>query len=249
MLEALAILGAGMAAGAINAVVGSGTLITFPVLLAAGYQPVVANVSNTIGLVPGSLAGAVGYRRELAGQRPRLTRLAPASLAGGITGAAALLLLPERLFEAIVPVFIALALVLVVVQRRLDVALARIRPREGERPRAWAVVAVFAAGVYGGYFGAAQGILLLAILGVALHDHLQRINALKVVLAGIVNTVAGVVFAFVADVAWGPAALIAAGSIAGGWLGARYGRRLEETHLRGLVVAVGVVAILQLALG
>jgi hypothetical protein len=111
------------------------------------------------------------------------------------------------------------------------------------------VVAVFAAGVYGGYFGAAQGILLLAILGVALHDHLQRINALKVVLAGTVNTVAGVIFAFAADVAWGPAALIAAGSIVGGWLGARYGRRLEEAHLRALVVAVGVVAILQLALG
>ena len=249
MLEALAILAAGMAAGAINAVVGSGTLITFPVLLAAGYQPVVANVSNTIGLVPGSVAGAVGYRRELAGQRPRLTQLAPASLAGGITGAAALLLLPERLFEAIVPVFIALSLVLVVAQRRLDVALARMRPREGERPRTWAVVAVFAAGVYGGYFGAAQGILLLAILGVALQVVVQRINALKVVLAGTVNTVAGVVFAFAADVAWGPAALIAIGSIAGGWLGARYGRRLDETHLRGLVVAVGVVAILQLALG
>jgi uncharacterized membrane protein YfcA len=124
-----------------------------------------------------------------------------------------------------------------------------MRPREGERPRAWAVAAVFAAGVYGGYFGAAQGILLLAILGAALHDHLQRINALKVVLAGLVNTVAGVVFAFVADVAWWPAALIAIGSIAGGWLGARYGRRLEEAHLRGLVVAVGVVAIVQLVLG
>ena len=249
MLEALAILAAGMAAGAINAVVGSGTLITFPVLLAAGYQPVVANVSNTIGLVPGSVAGAVGYRRELAGQRPRLSRLAPASLSGGVVGAAALLLLPERLFEAIVPCFIALSLVLVVAQPRLGAALVRVRPREGEQPRAWAVAAVFAAGVYGGYFGAAQGILLLAILGAALRDHLQRINALKVVLAGLVNTVAGVVFAFVADVAWWPAALIAIGSIAGGWLGARYGRRLDEAHLRGLVVAVGVVAIVQLVLG
>ena len=249
MLEALAILAAGMAAGAINAVVGSGTLITFPVLLAAGYSPVVANVSNTIGLVPGSVAGAVGYRRELADQKPRLRRLAPASLAGGVTGAAALLLLPERYFEAIVPGFIALALVLVVIQPRLGAALARMRPREDERPRAWAVAAVFTAGVYGGYFGAAQGILLLAILGVALHDHLQRVNALKNVLAGLVNAVAGVVFAFVADVAWGPVALIAAGSIAGGALGARYGRRLEEAHLRAIVVAVGLVAIAQLACG
>jgi uncharacterized membrane protein YfcA len=249
VVETVAILAAGMAAGAINAVVGSGTLITFPVLLAAGYQPVVANVSNTIGLVPGSVAGAVGYRRELSGQGDRLARLAPASLTGGITGAAALLLLPDRLFEAIVPCFIALAVVLVVVQPRLGAALARMRPREGERPRPWSLAAVFLAGVYGGYFGAAQGILLLAILGVALHDRLQRINALKVVLAGIVNTVAGVVFAFAADVAWWPATLIAIGSIVGGWLGARYGRRLGEAHLRGLVVAVGVVAILQLALG
>ena len=249
VLEALAILAAGMAAGAINAVVGSGTLITFPVLLAAGYPPVVANVSNTIGLVPGSVAGAVGYRRELEGQAPRLHRLAPASLAGGVVGAAALLLLPERYFEAIVPCFIALALVLVVAQPRLGTALARVRPRAGERPRVWALAAVFGAGVYGGYFGAAQGILLLAILGVALHDHLQRINALKVVLAGLVNTVAGVIFAVVADVAWWPAALIAVGSVAGGWLGARYGRRLEEAHLRALVVAVGLVAIVQLALG
>jgi uncharacterized membrane protein YfcA len=248
VLEALAILAAGMAAGAINAVVGSGTLITFPVLLAAGYQPVVANVSNTIGLVPGSLAGAVGYRRELAGQRPRLTRLAPASLAGGITGAAALLLLPERLFEAIVPVFIALALVLVVVQRRLDVALARMRPHEGERPRTWAVVAVFAAGVYGGYFGAAQGILLLAILGVALRDHLQRINALK--WSGRDRQHGGRGRLRLR----GRRGLGAGRAHRGGLDRRRMARRAlrappGEAHLRGLVVAVGVVAILQLALG
>jgi uncharacterized membrane protein YfcA len=249
VLEALAILAAGMAAGAVNAVVGSGTLITFPVLLAAGYPPVVANVSNTIGLVPGSVAGAVGYRRELAGQGSRMRWLAPASLGGGVAGAAALLLLPDRLFEAIVPCFIALALVLVVLQPRLGALLHRARPRAGGRPRAWALAAVFAAGVYGGYFGAAQGILLLAILGLAVPDDLQRINALKVVLAGLVNTVAGLIFAVVADVAWSPAALIAAGSIAGGWLGARYGRRLGEGHLRAVVVAVGLVAIAQLALG
>jgi len=249
VLEALAILAAGMAAGAINAVVGSGTLITFPVMLAAGYQPVVANVSNTIGLVPGSVAGAVGYRRELAGQGPWLRWLAPASVSGGIAGAAALLLLPDRLFEAIVPCFIALALVLVVAQPRLGGLLRNVHPHGRGRPPLWALVAVFATGVYGGYFGAAQGILLLAILGLAVPDGLQRVNALKVVLAGLVNTVAGVIFAVVADVAWWPAALIAAGSIAGGWLGARYGRRLQPGHLRALVVAVGLVAIAQLALG
>ena len=249
VLEIVAVLAAGMAAGAINAVVGSGTLITFPVLLAFGYSPVVANVSNTIGLVPGSLSGAVGYRRELEGQRARLARLAPWSLAGGVAGAVALLVLPASWFEAIVPVFIAVALVLVVAQPRLTGALAT-DPRAATRHAGpWGIAGIFGAGLYGGYFGAAQGILLLAILGAALHDHLQRINALKVVLAGLVNTVAGVVFAFVADVAWWPATLIAIGSIAGGWLGARYGRRLEEAHLRGLVVAVGVVAILELVLG
>jgi uncharacterized membrane protein YfcA len=247
VLEALAILVAGMAAGAVNAVVGSGTLITFPVLLAAGYPPVVANVSNTIGLVPGSVAGAVGYRRELAGQGSRLWWLAPASLSGGVAGAVALLLLPERWFETIVPCFIALALVLVVLQPRLGALLERMRPPEGARPRAWALAAVFATGVYGGYFGAAQGILLLAILGLAVPDGLQRVNALKVVLAGLVNTVASVVFVVAADVAWRPVALIAAGSIAGGWLGARYGRRLGEAHLRAVVVAVGLAAIVQLA--
>jgi uncharacterized membrane protein YfcA len=246
VLEVVAILAAGMAAGAINTVVGSGTLITFPVLLAFGYSPVVANVSNTIGLVPGSLSGAVGYRRELEGQRRRLARLAPASLTGGVIGAVALLALPADWFSAIVPVFIAAALVLVVVQPRLTAALPH-RAHAATAPAGAAGTAgVGAAGVYGGYFGAAQGILLLAVLGLALRDDLQRVNALKIVLAMIVNLVAGVVFAVAADVAWDAAALVAAGSIAGGALGARLGRRLSPATLRAVVVAVGLAAIAQL---
>ena len=244
-LEVVAILAAGLFAGTINTLVGSGTLATFPVLLAVGYPPVVANVSNTIGLVPGSVAGAIGYRRELAGQRGRLVRLAGASLTGGITGAVALLVLPEEAFRAIVPVFIAIALVLIVLQPRLSRRLAGPHGRHA-RLGVVPVAAVFLTGVYGGYFGAAQGILLLGILGIALPDDLQRLNALKNVLAGIVNAVAGLVFVVSAEVAWTPALLIAVGAVAGGWLGARYGRRLSPSALRAVVVAVGIFAIVQL---
>ncbi len=245
-LHALAIFGAGIVAGTINTVVGSGTLFTFPVLLGLGYAPVVANVSNTIGLVPGSAAGAVGYRRELAGQRGRLMPLATASVLGGIAGAALLLSLPASAFRAIVPAFIVIALVLIILQPRLSAALGAHRQSARDRAGPLAVMGVFASGVYGGYFGAAQGILLLAILGLAVDEDLQRINALKVVLAGLVNLVAGIMFVFVAHVAWLPALLIAVGSTIGGILGSRQGRRLPASALRALIVIVGVVAIVRL---
>jgi uncharacterized protein len=244
-LHALAIFAAGIVAGTINTVVGSGTLFTFPVLLGFGYSPVVANVSNTVGLVPGSVAGAVGYRRELQGQRRRGTPLAVASLLGAILGAVLLLSLPASAFKAIVPAFIAIALVLIVAQPRLSVALEH-RRRRGAHAGPLATAGVFCSGVYGGYFGAAQGILLLAILGLALDDDLQRINALKVVLAGLVNLVAGVVFVFAAHIAWLAALLIAVGSTLGGTLGARFGRRLPEAALRAVIVAVGITAIVRL---
>jgi uncharacterized membrane protein YfcA len=243
--EAIAILLAGVGAGTINTVVGSGTLITFPTLLAVGYSPVVANVSNTIGLVPGSAAGAIGYRRELAGQRARVLRLGVASLTGAAVGAVLLLTLPASAFKAIVPAFIAIALVLIVVQPRLSGWLAERRTRPPEHGLAL-LAAVFATGVYGGYFGAAQGILLLATFGLLLPDDLQRSNALKNVLAGLVNLVSGAIFVAVADVAWGPVVLIAAGAVVGGVLGARYGRRLSPTALRAVVVVVGVFAIVRL---
>jgi uncharacterized membrane protein YfcA len=245
-LHALAIFAAGIVAGTINTIVGSGTLVTFPVLLGFGYPPVVANVSNTIGLVPGSAAGAVGYRRELSGQRRRTIPLAAASALGAVTGAVLLLSLPASAFKAIVPVFIAIALVLIVAQPRLSRALAGRRLAARERAGPLATLAVFASGVYGGYFGAAQGILLLAILGLALDEDLQRINALKVVLAGLVNLVAGVIFVFAAHVAWLPAVLIAGGSVLGGTFGARGGRRLPPPVLRGVIVVVGIAAIVRL---
>ncbi|HEX9053623.1 MAG TPA: sulfite exporter TauE/SafE family protein [Gemmatimonadales bacterium] len=245
-LHVLVILAAGIAAGTINTVVGSGTLITFPVLLGLGYAPVVANVSNTVGLVPGSASGAIGYRPELARQRERILPLALASLLGGVTGGVLLLSLPASAFKAIVPGFIAIALILIMLQPRLSRALSHRRTHPGARPGPVALGAVFASGIYGGYFGAAQGILMLAILNLSLEDELQRLNALKVVLTGLVNLVAGVLFVLVAHIAWLPAALIAAGSLVGGVLGARYGRRLPPTALRAVILVVGIAAIVRL---
>jgi uncharacterized protein len=244
--ECLLVLVAGVFAGTINTVVGSGTLVTFPVLLAVGYSPVVANVSNTLGLVPGSVSGAIGYREELAGQRTRVLTLGSASMLGGIVGAILLLSLPPDAFEAIVPVLIALALILVIVQPRLSRMLAerreRVRPHGG--PLLW--TGVFGTGIYGGYFGAAQGVILLALTGIAIPEDLQRLNALKNVLAALVNGVAAVIFIFFASVAWLPAVLLAVGSAAGGQLGAKVGRRLSPAALRGLIVVVGIAAIVQL---
>ncbi|HET8607361.1 MAG TPA: sulfite exporter TauE/SafE family protein [Gaiellaceae bacterium] len=246
VLEALAIAGGGVAAGAINAMVGSGTLITFPLLLAFGYAPVTANVSNTIGLVPGSLSGVYGYRRELEGQRARTTRLAIASVLGGIVGAVLLLELPAGAFKRIVPIFIGIALVLVLVQPRLSRRLAARRAAAPEHGGPLTLAGLFACGVYGGYFGAAQGIIIVSMLGITLNERLQRINAVKNVLAMLTNLVAALIFIAVAHVAWGAAVLIAAGSIAGGQIGAHVGRRLPPLALRGVIVAVGVAAIVKL---
>ena len=205
-----------------------------------------ANVSNTVGLFPGSISGAIGYRAELAGQRRRVQVLGVAALLGGITGAVLLLQLPPEAFEAIVPVLIAVALVLVVLQPRLSRALdarrERARPHGG--PLLW--IGVYLTGIYGGYFGAAQGVLLLAVEGIAIPEDLQRLNALKNVLAAIVNGVAAVIFVAVADVAWLPAVLLAAGATVGGQLGAKVGRRLSPAVLRGVIVVVGVAAIVLL---
>jgi len=245
----VAIFLAGIAAGTINAVVGSGTLVTFPTLLAIGVPPVTANVSNTLGLVPGSLSAAIGYRRELKGQLPRLLRLGAASVLGGITGAVLLLVLPDDAFNAIVPVLIALGCVLVIFQPAISRRVAARAEAKGvERPvhgAAWVWVLVYLAGVYGGYFGAAQGVLLMAILGVGLTETMQRNNGIKNVLAMLVNLVAAVVFIFVADIDYRVAGLIAVGSVIGGQLGATVGRRLPSWALRGFIVVVGIAALTQ----
>lgn len=245
-LELVAIALAGLAAGTINTVVGSGTLITFPTLLAFGVPPVTANVSNTVGLVPGSVSGAIGYRRELVGQRSRVVRLASAALLGGTAGAVLLLVLPPGAFATIVPVLILLGLVLVVFQPRIAAAVAARHAGAGGLPEGgarWVWPSMALSSAYGGYFGAAQGVIYMAILGVGVDETLQRLNALKNVLAALVNGIAGVIFIVVADVDWLVVALIAAGAIVGGQVGARVGRRLPPLVLRGVIVTVGVVAL------
>ncbi len=244
----LAVFLAGAAAGTINAIVGSGTLITFPTLIAFGIPPVTANVSNTVGLAPGSAAAAWGYRAELRGQRTRLIRLGSMSLLGAITGAILLLTLPSSAFDMIVPVLVGLGVLLVIFQPWMSRRLAARREGPVRRHHGgWQLmVLVYLTGVYGGYFGAAQGVILMAILGIGLDEALQRANAAKNVLAGLANAVAAVVFIAVAHVAWVPAVLIAAGSILGGLVGARVGRRLSPVLLRGVIVVVGVIAIVML---
>jgi uncharacterized protein len=249
ILEALAITTAGVAAGTINTIVGSGTLITFPTLLAFGVPPVTANASNTIGLVPGSISGAWGYRRELRGQRARVVRLGLASLVGGTVGAVLLLVLPADAFERIVPVLIALGVLLVVTGPRVSRWVARRHgDTVGQRPDArWVTPAAAVSGVYGGYFGAAQGVILMGILGIGVDDSIQRLNAVKNVAAGLVNAVAGLIFAVVADVDWTVVVLIAVGAVIGGQIGASYGRRLPPNVLRAVIVIVGVVALVSFA--
>jgi uncharacterized membrane protein YfcA len=245
VLEALAIVGVGLAAGTINTIVGSGSLITFPTLLAFGFTPVVANVSNTVGLVPGSLSGAIAYRSELRGQRPRLLVLGVASVAGGVTGAVLLLVLPGSVFRNVVPALILVACVLVALQPRLSARLSESRDRHANGGPAL-FVSVFLTGVYGGYFGAAQGVILLSLLGIFFADELQRLNAAKNVLAFLVNGVAALIFMVFAHIAWEAAGLLAAGSVIGGQVGGILGRQLPAPLLRGVIIAVGVSAALAL---
>ncbi len=237
---------AGVGAGTINTVVGSGTLITFPTLVALGVPPVTANVSNTVGVFPGSLVGAWGYRRELKGQRDRAIKLLVASTVGAAIGALLLLTLPADAFNAIVPVLIILAILLVLFGKRLTAWAARRghAPRATVTPLLW--VLVLGTGVYGGYFGAAQGVLLMGLFGLLLAEPIQRQNALKNLLAGMVNVVAAVVFVASAHIDWTAAGLIALGSVIGGLIGAKVGRKLSPPVLRAVIVVVGLIAVVKL---
>ena len=245
-LDALAIFAAGLAAGTVNVIVGSGSLITFPTLLALGYPPVLANVSNTVGLVPGSVSAVVAYRRELVGQRPRVLQLGAASLLGGLSGAILLLSLPHSVFKAAVPALIAVAALLMAAQPRISANL----ERRGDRPTHGGpglLAGVFLTGVYGGYFGAAQGVILISLLAIFIDDDLQRLNGTKNALALIVNAVSGLFFIITTHIAWSVAGLIAAGAIIGGQVGGRYGRRLPAPLLRGVIVVAGLGVAIGLA--
>jgi len=245
---ALAIFGAGIIAGAMNVIVGAGSLVTFPTLLALGYPPVLANVSNNVGLTPGNFSGVVTYRKELEGQRNRLLRLGSMSLLGGITGAVLLLALPEKVFASIVPLLIAFAACLMAVQPRLK-AWMQARS-EGERHGGITLmVGVFLSGVYGGYFGAAQGVLLMALMAVFLDDSLQKLNGVKNGLAFIVNGVAALVFISTTSIAWPVTALIAAGTLIGGLIGGHWGRLIPDRVLRWCIVVVGLSVAVILEFG
>jgi uncharacterized membrane protein YfcA len=238
--QAIAVTAAGFAAGGVNAIVGSGSLITFPVLLAVGYPSVVANVSNTVGLVPGGISGVIGYRRELKGQGRRALTLACGTSVGALIGGILLLSLPTSVFDAVVPILILLAVVLMAIKRTPSTHADVDHTVAG-------TAASFSTGIYGGYFGAAQGIILMSLLRFCFPDDLQRLNALKNVLAGVANGVAAILFIAVADVAWGAAALIAVGSVVGAQVGARYGRHIPSEVLRWIVVVGGaVVAVILL---
>ena len=248
----LAVFAAGISAGTINTIVGSGTLITFPVLLAVGLPPVTATVSNGLGLIPGAISGAIGYRAELTGQRRRIIRLSGAALVGGLGGAILLLVLPSTAFETIVPVLVSLALVLVILQPWLTRTVQARRARKGTTGRPDGGPLLFTglllASVYGGYFTAAQGVIYLSFMGTLLDDTMQRLNAVKNILAALVNAVAALFFLFVADFDWTVVLLLAFGSALGGQIGARAGRRLPPVAMRALIVVVGTAAIVQLLL-
>lgn len=249
------IVSAGIGAGVINAVVGAGTLVTFPTLLLLGFPPVVANVSNTVGLVPGSVMASIGYRSTLRGRGPLVRRLLVATSVGGLTGGALLVLLPGRAFDTVVPWLLLIAALLAALQPRIAAAVALRRAAQG-RERVddaaetvpggpvgtWFFLGILLTGIYGGYFGAAQGVMLLVILGLALGGPLNELNGIKNILGGTANLVSALLFIAIADVDWAVAGLVAVGATIGGGLGGRYGRRLPSSALRVLLVVIAVAA-------
>lgn len=244
----LLIAGAGFLAGAVNAVAGGGSLISFPALLAVGYPSVSANVTNTVSVLPGYVGGAYGYRRELQGQEHRLRRLAPVSMVGAVLGAVLLLTTSRELFDRVVPWLVAFASVLLLVQPRIQTWVLS-RPDDGFSRSSSAIgLTTFAAAVYGAYFGGGLGVILLAVLGMFLADDLQQTNALKSALTLVINVIAMIAFALFGPVQWVAVAIMAPASLAGGWVGAQVARRLRADVLRGTVAAFGFVVALILLL-
>ncbi len=242
LADSVLLAAAGLTAGAVNAIAGGGTLISFPALLATGVSPITANITSSVGLLSGYLGGSIGYRRELAGQGRRIRALVFVGVVGGLVGAVVLLLTPASAFETAVPVLILVSCALLAVQPRLArMVAARRAARPGPAPgSSWAVRAgVLVSAVYGSYFGAGLGVLLLAVLGILVHDELQRLNALKGLLSLVVNIVGVVVFIGSGRVAWAAAGILCVAAYTGGLLGVRLARRLPAPVLRTAVVALG----------
>ena len=249
LTEAFLVVATGLGAGVLSSTVGVASLLSFPILVALGLPPVVANVSNTLGLIPGGLGGVVGYRAEVREAGPIAKRIIVVCAFGGVAGAALLLGLPPGVFEAIVPWLILFTCLLVGAQPRISAWLrARNGERHGERRHMSPATTAFATltGVYGGYFGAGAGVMMVAVLGLGTDLELRIVNGLKTLSLMVGNIVAGLIFVVVADPRWDVVVLLAAGSLVGGYVGARIGRKLPDAVFRWAVVAAGVVAALLL---
>lgn len=249
ILEASLLALAGFVSGGINAVAGGGSLISFPALLAAGYPSIAANVTNTVAVWPGGLGGTVAYRPELDGQRQRILWLGAISVAGALAGSVLLLASSESFFRAIVPYLILFATLLLALQPRLAGYL-RNHHRFGNLSEHAPplLIAQFLVAVYGAYFGAGQGIMMLAVLGIFIDDDIQRLNALKGLLGAVNNGVGVVYFTLFGPVAWSAALLMAITATLGGFAGVRLARKLPANRLRAVVLAFGVIVALKLLL-
>lgn len=244
VIEFILIAAGGFVAGAVNAVAGGGTLVSFPALLAAGLTPLSANITSSVGLLTGYLGGSVAYRRELEGQGPRVRGLAIVAIIGGVLGALLLLVTPTDTFDAVVPWLVLSSCGLLAVQPRLArvVAARRVDTPDRASEITWPIrIGVLLGAIYGSYFGAGLGVLLLAVLGILLDDHLQRLNAVKGLLSLLVNVVGVLVFVWSGEVAWLAAGVLAVSAYAGGTVGVSVARRLSPTLLRGGIVTLGVI--------
>jgi uncharacterized protein len=246
--ELVLIAVAGFLAGGVNAVAGGGSLISFPALVAAGLPTLDANVTNTTAVWPGYLGSAAAYRSELRTQGPRLRALAVTAVLGAVAGSAILLAAPDAVFDAVVPFLVLAGSVLLALQPRIAKAVLARAEAGGQGQTAQLHVAIFLAAVYGAYFGGGLGVILLAVLGIFVADHLQRLNGLKAAVSLLVNTVALVAFALFGPVDWGAVAIVAPASLLGGYVGGRLARRLSPDALRATIVVFGVVVAIWLAL-